>query len=294
MAHLLVDWLRCCVPVFPSSATATRSICVVSTASSPAPPLRPPRRRLPSLPRRSVCFRSTSFTLVAVRCSAGAVAMPRSTRSTSNASDSSTTRATTPYEDACRHAWRSTSEEERRRLAAKHRAQERGKRAGSCQSLTTSLCFCVDVLLRPFPHSSSSSHACAQLPLSSGSLSSSRLLLVDAHSAIFVWSGRLVSSAAFDAYRRACLERAKDQSRYRLPATRIRTVTESDAADDAQDEAVDEEEDEARSLMRRLLPPASSSSSSSSHRRCHLNDAYVTPTDLSFDQYLDQIGYVQR
>jgi hypothetical protein len=65
-----------------------------------------------------------------------------------------------------------------------------------------------------------------ELPLESLAMQSGRILMLDHHTHIFIWSGRYVTSADFDVYREACRQRAEEASRYRLPCPQILLFTE--------------------------------------------------------------------
>jgi len=69
-----------------------------------------------------------------------------------------------------------------------------------------------------------------ELPLDSTVLLSERILFLDAHSQIMVWSGAAVSGPAFAAYRSACLARGAAAGRWRLPQPELMACREGSSA----------------------------------------------------------------
>jgi hypothetical protein len=69
-----------------------------------------------------------------------------------------------------------------------------------------------------------------ELPLETLALQSNRILLLDHHTQILIWSGSQVSTHAYDAYRHACVDRATAHSRHRLPRPEILTFNEGSSA----------------------------------------------------------------
>jgi Sec23/Sec24 trunk domain/Sec23/Sec24 beta-sandwich domain len=65
-----------------------------------------------------------------------------------------------------------------------------------------------------------------ELPLESLAMQSNRILMLDNHTHVFVWSGRAVSGPEYDVYRQACIQRATDASRHRMPAPDILSFNE--------------------------------------------------------------------
>lgn len=60
-----------------------------------------------------------------------------------------------------------------------------------------------------------------ELPLQTLALQSNRILFLDHHTHVLIWSGRDVSGPEFNAYREACRQRAIESSAKRLPSPQV-------------------------------------------------------------------------
>jgi len=60
-----------------------------------------------------------------------------------------------------------------------------------------------------------------QLPLETLALQSDRIILVDHHTHVFVWSGEDVTDKRFDLFRQACVQRVRASSKWRIPTPKI-------------------------------------------------------------------------
>eukprot|EP00457_Paulinella_chromatophora_P003722 gb/GEZN01003730.1/.p1 GENE.gb/GEZN01003730.1/~~gb/GEZN01003730.1/.p1 ORF type:complete len:560 (+),score=132.44 gb/GEZN01003730.1/:377-2056(+) len=81
-------------------------------------------------------------------------------------------------------------------------------------------------LLSPSLLSFNSLGSLEQLPLSSLALQSNRILYLDHHTHVLIWSGRRVAGTEFDAFREACRQRAIQTTQRRLPAPEVLCVSE--------------------------------------------------------------------
>ena len=64
------------------------------------------------------------------------------------------------------------------------------------------------------------------IPLSTLALQTRRILLLDQHLEVFVWSGAAVAGVRYDGMRAACLDQAARAAATRLPAPIVRVVNE--------------------------------------------------------------------
>lgn len=85
-------------------------------------------------------------------------------------------------------------------------------------------------LIRPSILSFNSEGAFEELPLEVFALQSNRILMMDTHTDIFVWSGKDVCGPEFDIFREACVSKAVQTCEGRLPSPRILQFTEGSSA----------------------------------------------------------------
>lgn len=69
-----------------------------------------------------------------------------------------------------------------------------------------------------------------ELPPETLALQSGRVLMLDHHTHVFVWSGRAVTGPEFDVYRDACRDRAAEESRLRVPCPEVLFFAEGESA----------------------------------------------------------------
>ena len=66
-----------------------------------------------------------------------------------------------------------------------------------------------------------------QLPLETLALQSGRILMLDHHTHVFIWSGKAVKGIEYEVYRDVCRERAANMCKYRLPCAEVLVFEEN-------------------------------------------------------------------
>ena len=125
-----------------------------------------------------------------------------------------------------------------------------------------------------------------EVPMETLALQSNKILYVDTHQSILIWSGELVKGMEYDYYRQGCIQRAADQSQYRVPAPELLVFEAgSSAARWLQCRMIPTHKD-SMSLQNLSFPPVQSLTQK---QRQELIQQFPPTDDQSFVEYFQQL-----